>query len=73
MNIKLTLLKRYIVKLAGDSSLHFVALRMTDICVFKEEVVGGRAANNLLLSQNSLNTCHSERSEESHILNRIVM
>jgi hypothetical protein len=37
------------VKLAGDSSLHFVALRMTGICVLEEEVVGGTAANNLLL------------------------
>jgi len=37
------------VKLAWDSSLHFVSLRMTDICVFEEEEVGGCAANLLLL------------------------
>jgi hypothetical protein len=61
------------VKLAGDSSLHFVSLRMIDICVFEEEVVGGCAANHLLLSSTSLNTCHSERSEESHAFSRTVM
>jgi len=38
------------VKLAGDSSLHFIALRMTDIYLLEEEVVGGTAANHLLLS-----------------------
>jgi hypothetical protein len=54
------------VKLLEDSSLHFVSLRMTDICVFEEEVVGGTAANHLLLPYTTLNTCHSERSEESH-------
>jgi len=39
------------VKLAGDSSLHFIALRMTGICVLEleEEIVGGSAANYLLL------------------------
>jgi len=37
---------------------------MTDICVLEEEVVGGYSTNHLLLPQNSLNTCHSERSEE---------
>jgi len=36
--------------LAGDSSLHFVALRMTDICLLEEEVVSSTAANHLLLS-----------------------
>jgi len=45
---------------------------MTDICVFEKEVVGGTAANHLLLPFNFLNTCHSERSEESHTLSRAV-
>ena len=31
------------------SSLHFVSLRMTDICALEEEVIGGSAANHLLL------------------------
>jgi len=64
------------VKLAEDSSLLRLtadSLRMTDICVFEEEVVGGFAANHLLLPFNFLNTRHSERSEESHILSRTVM
>ncbi len=38
------------MKLTGDSSLHFVALRMTDICHLEEEVFGGTAAKHLLLS-----------------------
>ena len=46
---------------------------MTGICVVEEEVVGGTAANHLLLPFNFLNTCHSERSEESHSLSRTVM
>ena len=70
------------MKLAGDylpvsssrkaglgSSLHFVSLRMTDICVFEEEVVGGYAANHLFLHYNFINTCHSERSDESYTNN----
>jgi tRNA-dihydrouridine synthase B len=36
-------------------------------------VVGGCAANHLLLPLNSLNNCHSERSEESHTFNRTVI
>ena len=63
------------MKLEGDclrelaklgSSLHFVSLRMTDTCVFKRGVVGGAASNHPPLLPDSLNTCHSERSEESH-------
>jgi hypothetical protein len=42
------------MKLEGDSSLHFVPLRMTDNC---------------LPLSNSLNACHSERSEESYNFN----
>jgi len=64
------------VKLAGDSSLLRLtadSLRMTDICVLEEEVVGGCAANHLLLPYYFLNTCHSERSEESLILSRTVI
>jgi hypothetical protein len=37
------------MKLEWDSSLHFVSLRMTGNCVFEEKVVGGSAANHLLL------------------------
>jgi hypothetical protein len=37
------------LKLERDSSLHYVSLRMTDTCVFKEGVVGGVASNNPLL------------------------
>jgi hypothetical protein len=46
---------------------------MTDFWVFEEEEeVGGTAANLLLLSL-SLNTCHSERSEEYHGFSRTIM
>ena len=38
------------MKLEGDSSLHFVSLRMTEACVFKEGVVGGGASNHPLNS-----------------------
>ena len=61
------------MKLEGDSSLHFVSLRMTDTCVFEEGVVGGTASNNPLLPLNSLDACHSERSEESHTFSRSVL
>jgi hypothetical protein len=55
------------MKLVGDSSLHFVSLRMTDTCVFEEEgVFGGCATKHSLLQSSTLNTCHSEHSEESH-------
>ncbi len=53
------------MKLAGDSSLHFVSLRMTVICVIEDGVVGGCASNHPILHFYSLNACHSERSEES--------
>ena len=61
------------MKLEGDSSLHFVSLRMTDTCVFEDGVVGGCASNHPILPFNSLNTCHSERSEESPTFSRSVM
>jgi hypothetical protein len=61
------------MELERDSSLHFVSLRMTDTCVFKEGVVGGTASNHPLLPLNSLNACHSERSEESHTFSRSVV
>ncbi len=61
------------VKLARDSSLHFVSLRMPAICVFEEVVVGGAAANHHLLTKNSINTCHSEQSEESQTFSRTVV
>jgi len=61
------------VKLEGNSSLHFVTLRMTDTCVFKEGVVGGTASNHPFFPVNSLNACLSERSEESPSFNRTVM
>ena len=32
------------------SSLHYISLRMTDNCVFRDGVVGGRAANYPILS-----------------------
>jgi len=38
------------MKLVGDSSLHFVPLRMTDICVVEGEKEVGGCASNLLLS-----------------------
>ena len=41
------------MKLDGDSSLHFVSLRMTDNCVFGDGVVGSRAANYPILSKTS--------------------
>jgi hypothetical protein len=59
--------------MAKDSSLHFVPLRMTVICVFEEGVVGGHASNHPLLPATTLNVCHSERSEESHTFNRTLM
>jgi len=61
------------MKLEGDSSHHFVSLRMTDTCVFKRGVVGGCASNHPPRLSNSLNACHSERSEESHTFSRSVM
>ncbi len=48
------------MKLKGDSSLHFVSLRMTDNCVLEGGVVGGDASNHPSLST-STNPCHSER------------
>jgi hypothetical protein len=45
-----TLLNGKIVKLAGDSSLHYVLLRMTDNCVFEDGVVVSSAANYPILS-----------------------
>ena len=41
--LSIILLNGIKMKLAGDSSLHFVPLRMTDICVVEgEEEVGGK-------------------------------
>ena len=61
------------MKLEGDSSLHFVSLRMTDTCVFNRGVVGGFASNHPPILSNSINTCHSERSEESHAFSRTLI
>jgi hypothetical protein len=61
------------MKLPGDSSLHFVSLRMTDTWIFEEEVVGGSTSNHLLLPFSSLNACHSERSEESLAFSRSIV
>jgi hypothetical protein len=52
------------MKLVGDSSLHFISLRMTDTCVFEDGVDGGTASIHPILLFKSLNACHSERSEE---------
>jgi len=43
---------------------------MTGVLAFREGVVGGKAANYPLPTQNPQNACHSERSEESVIINR---
>ena len=61
------------MKLEGDSSLHFVSLRMTDTFVFEDGVVGGCASNHPILPFNSLSACHSERSEESPTFSRSVV
>jgi hypothetical protein len=46
---------------------------MTDTFVFEDEVVGGCASNHPILPFNSLNACHSERSEESPTFSRSVV
>jgi hypothetical protein len=61
------------MKLDGDSSLHFVSLRMTNTYVFEDGVFGGRASKHPILLSILLNTCHSERSEESHTFIRQFM
>ena len=64
------------MKIQRDSSLLRQladSLRMTDIWVGVEGVVGGTASNHPLFPRNSLNTCHSEPSEESPGFIRIVL
>jgi len=46
---------------------------MTGFLAFREGVFGGFAAKYTLPTQNPQNVCHSERSEESVIINRTVV
>ena len=52
------------MKSAGDSSLNFVSLRMTNTYVFRWGEIGCTASDLPLFISNLVNACHSERSNE---------